>query len=91
MNRNIVIEDGNLFRFLCPHCNFDIEVLKNQTKCCIFRCGIYKNNYRQIPPHTNKQECDRLVRENLINGCSRPFRFIYGNDGQNYVEPCGYI
>ena len=27
-----------------------------------------------IPPHAPKEECDRLVAENQIVGCGKPFR-----------------
>lgn len=91
--RNIVVEDGNLFRFLCPHCNIEIEVEKKQTNCCIFRCGLYKSNMKQVPPHTKKPECDRLVEQNLIFGCGKPFKFFKNPPAANgnYVEECGYI
>lgn len=88
MSRNLVIKDGKLFRFKCPHCNIDIEVL--ETACCIFRCGILKSNLKQIGPHTKKPECDRLFNQGLIYGCGKPFKFFYHNNG-NYVESCGYI
>jgi hypothetical protein len=85
-----VIENNNFYIFNCPHCNRDIEVEKKQLNCRIFRCGIYKNNFKQIGPHTNKSKCDRLVQEDLIYGCGKPFRFITKN-GINSIEICGYI
>ena len=88
--RSQVTEEGNLFRFKCPHCNITIEVEKKQTNCCIFRCGMYKNNGKQIPPHTKKPECDRLREQNLIQGCTRPFKFFHHQNG-NYVQICEYI
>ena len=88
--KNKVEQDGNLFRFKCPHCSMNIEVETKQTNCRIFRCGIIKSNMKQIPPHTKKPQCDDYVNKNLIFGCSAPFRFIYHKDG-NYVESCGYI
>ena len=91
MSRSIVNIDGNIYRFQCPHCKKEIEVLKNQLNCKIFRCGIFKNNFHPIPPHSKKFECDRLVRENLIYGCAKPFRFIFNNNGNHYVEICDYI
>lgn len=90
MSRQIVTQDGNIFRFQCPHCNISIITKCIETKCCIYRCGILKSNGEQIPPHTNKIECDKLFREGKIYGCSRPFRFVY-NQINNYVESCGYI
>ena len=85
-----VTEDGNLYRFNCPHCEQQIEVEKNQVNCRIFRCGILKSNFRQIGPHTKKAECDRLKAQNLIYGCGKPFKFVTKN-GTNSIEICGYI
>ena len=85
-----VEEEGNLYRFVCPHCNITIEVEKKKTNCCIFRCGMFKANGKQIPSHTKKPECDRLFSQGLIQGCSRPFRFVRRENG-NYVEICDYI
>ena len=70
----------------CPHCNLDIEVL--QIACGIFRCGIYKKDYRQIPPHSNKTKCDKLKNENLIFGCGKPFHI---NTPDRKPVKCGYI
>ena len=85
-----VIEDNNLYRLTCPHCDQPIEILKNQLNCRIFRCGILKSSYKQIGPHTKKVECDRLKEQDLIFGCSKPFKFITKN-GINSIEICGYI
>ena len=62
----------------CPHCNQIIEVL--EINCRIFRCGIYKHNYTQIYPHLSKEECFKLVEEELIYGCGKPFEIIYENE-----------
>ena len=88
--RNKVSEYDDVFRFVCPHCSIDIEVQKKQLNCKIFRCGVFKNNGKHINPHTNKLECERLLNEQLVYGCTRPFRFV-NDQQQNYVEPCGYI
>lgn len=85
-----VILENNFYRFNCPHCYRDIEVKKNQLNCKIFRCGIYKNNFKPIGPHTKKPECDRLVQQDLIYGCGKPFKFVT-KDGINSIEICGYI
>lgn len=83
-----VKEDKDIYIFECPHCDITIQVKKNEINCCIFRCGIYKNNYNQIPPHTKKEECDRLKNNNLIYGCGKPFKF---NKELKEIEICGYI
>ena len=59
---------------LCPHCGQMIEIVEEN--CKIFRCGVYKNNYKQIDPHAPKIICDNLVRDNLIFGCGRPFMLV---------------
>jgi hypothetical protein len=56
----------------CPHCTQLIEIV--ELNCCIFRCGIYRENHQQIPPHLPKIECDRLAEQQLIFGCGKPFR-----------------
>ena len=68
----------------CPHCGISIEI--EQINCAIFRCGIYKQNGQQIPPHLPKEECDRLFCENLIYGCGRPFIIT-----ENIPKKCDYI
>ena len=81
----------------CPHCDILIEVL--ELNCCIFRCGIYKKQnqgsappfeYIQIPPHSTKEECDRLIKNNEIYGCGKPFRIIVASSGY-IVEICDYL
>lgn len=85
VDNKIEICDG-FYKFNCPHCNITIIVMKNQLNCKIFRCGIYKSNSKPINPHASKIECDKLVQNNLIIGCGKPF--IIKN---NKVEICGYI
>lgn len=80
----------NFYIFNCPHCNQKIQVGKDEVNCRIFRCGIYKNNCKPIPPHTSKDECDRLKNNNLIYGCSKPFKFVT-IDKINSINICDYI
>ena len=61
----------------CPNCNICIEII--QLNCRIFRCGIYKNTFTQIPPHLPKVECDRLIDQDVIYGCGKPFRMLEDN------------
>ena len=68
----------------CPNCGMPIEVV--ELNCCIFRCGIMKDTFEQIPPHSSKEECDRLKKEDLIYGCGEPFMV---KDG--IAEDCDYI
>jgi hypothetical protein len=66
-----------------------------ELNCKIFRCGIYKNNFEQIDPHLNKEECDRLYNNGLIYGCSKPFMVNITIKNDNNVDYesviCDYI
>lgn len=88
MSMNVTFEDG-IYTFKCPHCKNMVMVLKNETACCIFRHGQFKDSNRQIPPHSRKEDCDKWAKEGKIYGCGKPFKFIHGNPP--YVEVCGYI
>ena len=66
----------------CPHCGIGIEVV--EVNCAIFRCGIYKDTFQQLPPHLPEAECN-AVRDRIY-GCSRPFRWVNGK-----LEKCDYI
>lgn len=73
---------------ICPHCYEPIII--QEINCGIFRHGIIKNTGQQMDPHLNKQECDRLKKENLIFGCGKPFMIIE-NDGEYLIIDCDYI
>lgn len=76
--------------FNCPHCKQIIQVFKTEFNCKIFRHGIYKKNLKQIDPHLNKEECDRLKKEDLIYGCGKPFQLIVTKNSFKVVE-CDYL
>ena len=69
----------------CPNCNICIEII--QLNCKIFRCGIYKDTFAQMPPHLPKYECYQLYIKGLIYGCGQPFLI----DESNTAIKCGYI
>ena len=71
-NNSIVLE--------CPHCGDFFIIYKKELNCHIIRHGIYKKNHKQIDPHLCKEECDRLVKENLIYGCGKPCEIIEENN-----------
>ena len=74
----------------CPHCSDLIIINKKDFNCKIFRHGVYKNDNKQIDPHLNKDDCDRLLKGGLIYGCVKPFKLI--TDGEKYgTEKCDYI
>ena len=69
----------------CPHCKEPIIIEK--INCGIFRCGILKKDNTQINPHLDQESCEKLIKNEEIFGCSRPFRIL-----PNYtVEICDYI
>lgn len=77
--------------FSCPHCEQTIMVKINEINCSIFRCGVFKNNFQQIPPHESKLNCDKYFFENLIFGCGKPFQLVK-NNGDNFIPiKCDYI
>ena len=71
----------------CPHCNIDIIIFKCELNCRIFRCGLFKSNLQQINPHAPKEICDKLLADDLIYGCAKPFRITDSLE----IEPCEYI
>ncbi len=85
-----VYSDDGIFFFECPHCNGSVVVEKSQTACCIFRHGSYKSSGEQIPPHTSETVCTSLREKDMIYGCGKPFKFVYGKEGE-YVEVCDYV
>ena len=90
LNNKVMYQDKDVYIFNCPHCNDIVTVNKNEINCCIFRHAVYKKG-KQVNPHLSKEKCDKLINENKIYGCCKPFRFIYKKDGKHYVEKCDYI
>jgi len=80
----------NILEFNCPHCSGKIQVLQSEINCAIFRHGILKSTYEQIPPHATKEECDNLFNENAIYGCGKPFQ-LYLNENIWNIKICDYI
>ena len=78
----------NDFEVKCPHCNN--YVLIEQVNCAIFRHGIFKENMVQINQHLTKVECDKLINNNLIYGCGKPFKIEKINNIWIAIE-CDYI
>jgi hypothetical protein len=74
---------------VCPHCNSHIVINMNDINCSIFRHGILKENGKQMDPHTPKQICDFLFKEQLIFGCGKPFRLVINNN--YHAIKCDYI
>lgn len=85
------MESSDFHLFNCPHCQGSIIVQQNELNCRIFRHGVYISNGIPIPPHAPKEECDRLVEQNLIVGCGKPFRVNRQEDGTEQAVICDYI
>ena len=75
MNNILKLEEGFYF-FNCPHCFSEIIVQQNELNCRIFRHAVMKNTYRQVNPHLSKIECDKLLTEDKVIGCCKPFEII---------------
>jgi hypothetical protein len=61
-----------------------------EINCGIFRHGILKENNQQIDQHAPKRECDRLVKNNLIIGCGKPFKLVM-QSAVYIAEKCDYL
>ena len=72
--------------YLCPYCNDNIIIYDNELNCCIFRHAIDKITYKQINPHSTKEECDLLVKNNNVYGCCKPFKII-----NKEIYKCDYL
>lgn len=72
----------------CPKCKCSIII--EQLNCKIFRCGVFKNNYIQIPPHSNKQFIDNLLIQNRIFGCGQAFKLILNIENVYEAIECSY-
>lgn len=86
------IEQDRSYIFQCPHCELYIQVSEAQINCQIFRHGVLISTGEQVNPHASKEECDRLVENNLVNGCCRPFKLFLDSSGiVKYADKCEYI
>ena len=52
------------------------NIISNEINCGIFRHAVYKSNLMQIPPHENKINCDKLIADEMVYGCAKPFQII---------------
>lgn len=82
---------SDFYQLTCPHCQGTVIVQSNELNCRIFRHGVYHVNGEPIPPHSPKEECDRLVAGGLIAGCGKPFQVVPQQDGSELAVVCDYI
>jgi hypothetical protein len=68
---------------VCPHCSNSVWI--EEVNCGIFRHAVYKNG-DPVNPHASEEECNMLLRNDLVYGCAKPFR-LNGNE----PEICDYI
>ena len=78
--------DSDTFYFECPHCSLLCQVPRGEIRCTVFRHAVFKKNSKFVDPHASKEKCEEWLRNNLVYGCAKPFKF----DG-NTVEICDYI
>jgi len=66
----------------CPHCFDEVIIIENEINCGIFRHAVYKDSLQPINPHASKQECERLIEEDKVYGCAKPFKLEKIKDGE---------
>ena len=76
------IDEDKSYFFICPHCELAIHVDKNQVNCSIFIHGQIKITGEQVNPHSSSEECEYLVKNNLIHGCGKPFKFFRDDEDE---------
>lgn len=86
MDGVVFSKDENTYYFACPHCEMICQVPRELIQCKIFRHAVYKKNMKFVNPHASKDECERWLKDDIVYGCTKPFRF----DGTT-VEKCDYI
>jgi hypothetical protein len=74
---------------ICPHC--DDFILIEELNCAIFRHAIMIDTGQQIDSHLPKKECEQLLKESKIYGCSNPFKITILKDGTWNIEKCDFI
>ena len=53
------------------------------------RRDAFKNNFEQINPHLPFDDCNELVKKDLVFGCAKPFELFLINN-KYYVNKCEY-
>ena len=86
MSRIEYNKEEDTYYFECPHCKQICQVPRNEIRCTIFRHAMYKHNMSNINPHASQRECEKMLWNDEVYGCAKPFRF----DGEQ-VSICGFI
>ena len=82
--------EGEFYFFNCPNCFAEIIVQKNELNCRIFRHATMKDTYQQANPHLSKIDCDKLVEQDKIIGCCKPFEVIENTKKEYIAVICEY-
>ena len=67
----------------CPVC-FQFVVIE-QINCGIFRCGVFKDTFECIPPHSSKEQIELWKKAGRIWGCGSPMELV-----NNELVVCDY-
>lgn len=84
-----VVLDSSKPIVACPYCK--APVIIEQINCGIFRHGIRKADGKPMDPHAPKDVCDRLIKDNAIYGCGKPFQTVFDVSGSLIAIACDYI
>ena len=76
------IDEDKCYFFKCPHCELAIQVDKNQVNCHIFVHGQIKSTGEQVNPHSSLEQCEYLIKNDLIHGCGKPFKFFRDDEDE---------
>lgn len=56
-----------------PDCPMEFMIADSEIHCGIFRCGVMRGSGDQIAVHATKEQCQRMLAEEMVYGCARPF------------------
>jgi len=87
--RGIYRMSSTSFVITCPHCSNLMLIV--ELNCKIFRHAALKSNGEQINPHASKEDCEKLIEDDAIYGCGKPFQ-IQTNELNEFIAIiCDYI
>lgn len=75
--------------FTCPQCRSLACIYQKDINCGIFRHACYKDSQNPVDPHMKKEDLDKLIKEDKIYGCGKPFEAKLV-DGKIVAKVCDY-
>lgn len=88
---------SDMYTFQCPQCDSWTQVPSDGLNCKIFRHAhhfVTRGDEiiltTQLNPHAPKELCEKLLRENKVIGCAKPFKIIQEGNIY-YATKCEYI